>query len=242
MRFTKFVGLCGLALASGPSLANFHLMKIVEVFPGTAASPNAQYIVLQMYTGGQNVLANHVATVFDATGTSIGTLTFTSNVANGLNQDKVLIATTQAATFFNLTADLTMGAILPLAGGKICFETVDCVAWGNYTGSPTGVGTPFNASTGLSSGQAAKRRLDIAGQPTILDASDDTDVSANDFATGLPAPANNARVNGSIPASVCLNGVIEGLESCDDGNNNNADACPNTCSFDRYFVDGFESP
>ena len=242
MRFTKFWGLCVLAMFSGPSLANFHFMKIVEVFPGTAASPNAHYIVLQMYTGGQNVLANHVATVFDAAGTSIGTLTFTSNVANGLNQDKVLIATTQAASFFSVTADLTMGAILPLAGGKICFETVDCVAWGNYTGSATGVGTPYNASTGLLSGLAAKRRLNIAGLPTVLDSTDDTDVSANDFVTGLPAPVNNARVSGSIPANVCLNGVIEGLESCDDGNNNNVDACPNTCSFDSYFVDGFENP
>ncbi len=241
MRVTKLLVLCGLALASGPSLANFHFMKVVEVFPGTAASPNAQYIVLQMYAGGQNVLANHVATVFDAGGTSIGTLTFTSNVTNGLNQDKVLIATTQAATFFNLTADLTMGAILPLAGGKICFETVDCVAWGNYTGSPTGVGTPYNASTGLLSGKAAKRRLDVSGSPTVLEDADDTNVSANDFVTGLPAPANNARVNGTIPANTCTNGIIEGLEECDDNNANNTDACSNTCTIVlEIFSNGFE--
>jgi cysteine-rich repeat protein len=242
MRFVKAMVLSALVAGSAPVLANFHLMKVVEVFPGTAASPNAQYIVLQMYTGGQNVLMNHVATVFDAAGAPIATLTFTSNVANGLNQDKVLIATTQAATFFNLTADLTMTAVLPSAGGKICFESVDCVAWGNYFGSASGVGTPYNASTGLLSGRAAKRRLDISGSPSLLESTDDTDNSASDFATGLPAPANNARISGTIPASVCLNGVIEGLESCDDGNNNNADSCPNTCSFDSFFVDGFESP
>jgi cysteine-rich repeat protein len=241
MRLVKALVLSTLVAGSAPALANFHLMKVVEVFPGTAASPDAQYIVLQMHTGGQNVLNNHVATVFNAAGTSIGTLTFTGNVANGLNQDKVLIATTQAATFFNLTADLTMSAILPRAGGKICFESVDCFAWGNYTGSPTGVGTPYNASTGLLSGTAAKRRLDISGLPTVLEAADDTDVCANDFVTGLPAPANNARVNGTIPANTCPNGTIEGLEECDDGNAVNTDACSNDCTVViDIFDNGFE--
>ncbi|MDZ4811086.1 MAG: DUF4215 domain-containing protein [Pseudomonadota bacterium] len=236
----KFLGLA-LAFASAPSFANFHFMKIVEVFPGTAASPDAQYIVLQMYVGGQTVLNNHVATVFNAAGTSIGTLTFTGNVANGVNQDKVLIATTQAQTFFGLSADLTMTAALPRAGGKLCFESVDCVAWGNYSGSPTGVGTPYSVATGLVSGQAAKRRLDISGLPLILDDADDTNNSVNDFASGVPAPSNNARANGTIPANTCPNGIIEGLEECDDNNANNTDTCSNDCTIViNLFNDGFE--
>lgn len=241
MRNVCRLGTMALVLASGPALANFHFMKVVEVFPGTAASPNAQYIVLQMYNGGQNALGGHVATVFNAAGTSIGTLTFSAGVANGVNQDKVLIATMQAQTFFSLTADLTMTAILPAAGGKICFESVDCVAWGNYSGSATGVGTPFNAPLGLVSGQAAKRRLDISGSPTVLESTDDTNDSANDFLSGVPTPANNARVAGTIPANTCPNGIIEGLEQCDDNNAVNDDACSNTCTIVvSIFTNGFE--
>lgn len=243
MRYLSKQGLLGLvlAVASAPSFANFHFMKIVEVFPGTAASPDAQYVVLQMYVGGQTVLTNHVATVFNAAGTPIGTLTFTANVSNGLNQDKILIATTQAQSFFSLSADLTMTALLPRAGGKLCFESVDCVAWGNYTGSATGVGTPYNVATGLVSGQAAKRRLDISGLPLVLEDADDTNNSANDFASGLPAPSNNARLSGTIPPNTCPNGIIEGLEQCDDNNANNTDACSNDCTIViNVFNDGFE--
>jgi cysteine-rich repeat protein len=233
-----------LAMIASPAFANFHLMKVVEVFPGTAASPNAQYIVLQMYFGGQNVLHDHSLTVFDASGTLVATLTFPSMplaLPNGATQDKVLISTTQAQTFFSLSADLLMGPVLPQAGGKVCFEAPDCISWGNYTGSPAGVGTPYSIASGLVSGQAAKRRLDIAGQPLVLDALDDTDNSANDFVTGLPSPGNNARNVGTIPPNTCPNGTIEGLEQCDDNNTIDTDACSNDCTIViNIFANGFE--
>jgi len=237
-----------LILGSGSSMANFHLMKVVEVFPGTAAAPNAQYVVIQMYSGGQNQVGGHQITVFDSAGTAVGggTFTFAAAVGSGANQAKILIATTEAQTFFNVTANLIMTPVLPAGGGKVCFDSspIDCVAWGNYSGSATGVGTPFNAPTGLVSGRAAIRRLDIAGSPTVLENADDTDVSANDFVLGTPAPRNNANVAGTIPPSTCMNGVIEGLEACDDGNNNDNDACSNTCTVVvqavGIFASGFE--
>ena len=46
-----------------PASATFHLMKVVEVFRGTAASPNAQYVVLQMYSPGQNLVGGVGAVV-----------------------------------------------------------------------------------------------------------------------------------------------------------------------------------
>ena len=110
---------CLAVLVARPAFANFHIMQITEVFPGTTGAPNAQYIELQMYTGGQNVLGGHTLTVFDAAGTSVMTYTFAANVGNGTDQATVLIATTQAATLFAVTPDLLMTPTLPLAGGKV---------------------------------------------------------------------------------------------------------------------------
>lgn len=225
-----------LAIAAQPALATFHLMKVVEVFPGTAAAPNAQYVVIQMYTSGQNLLNGHTVTVYNAAGTAVGTFTFTGNVSSGANQAKVLIATTEAQAFFGVNANLIMSASLLKAGGKVCFETIDCVAWGAYTGPATGVGTPFNAPGGLQSGRATIRRLDIAGSPSVLDATDDTDNSANDFVFGLPAPRNNAGVIGTIPSATCGNGALEGLEQCDDHNLVNGDGCSSTCAVDQVIL------
>lgn len=218
--------MCALAV---PALASFHLMKIVEVFAGTAASPNAQYVVLQMYSSGQNSVGGTNIIVYNAAGTVVGTFPFTGDVAAGGSQAKILIATTQAQTFFGVTADLVVPAAIIPAGGKVCFETIDCVTWGSYGGAGP-VGTPYNASTGLVSGTAAKRRLNIAGGTTVLDAGDDTNNSANDFLQGLPAPRNNAGVLGTVPPATCGNGAIEGLEGCDDGNTVNGDSCSSTCT------------
>ncbi len=219
-------------LAAGlaaPASATFHLMKVVEVFRGTAAAPNAQYVVLQMYAAGQNLVGGHSVFVYDAAGNPIAAFTFPSDVSNSSSQDKILLATPEAVAFFGLAADLQINASILAAGGKVCWDSIDCVAWGSYSGSSVGVGTPFNASTGLRSGHAAIRRLDISGGLTTLNATDDTDNCANDFIEGLPAPKNNARNSGTIPAATCGNHVIEGLEECDDGNLVDGDGCSAAC-------------
>lgn len=225
--------------ASAPAPAAFHLMKVVELFPGTAASPNAQYVVLQMYANGQNVVGGHDVTVFNAAGAVIGTVTLGSNVANGASQAKILIATTQAATFFNVAADFTLTTALPLRGGKVCFDIneIDCVAWGDYSGTSLGVGTPFAPATGLVPGRAAIRRLDIVAPNNTLQDGDDTDQSSNDFVAGVPAPRNNAGVAGTIPPAFCGNAVVEGLEQCDGGR-----GCSATCTLDPnvLFTSSFE--
>lgn len=220
-----------LAVVSVPASATFHLMKVVEIFPGTAAAPQAQYVVIQMYASGQEFVGGHALTVFNASGASVGTFSFPRQVANGANQAKILIATSQAESFFGVTADLVMSPAILSAGGKVCWaDTIDCVAWGRYTGGSAGVGTPFNASGGLTSGRAAVRRLNIAGSATVLDAGDDTDNSASDFVFGSPAPRNNAGMLGRVPAATCGNGVLEGLEQCDDHNTTSGDGCSSTCA------------
>jgi cysteine-rich repeat protein len=239
MRTKLLVNACavGLLLASAPALSTFHLMKVVEVFPGTPASPNAQYVVIQMYASGQQLVGGHAITVFNAAGTQTGAFTFPGNLPNGANQAKILIATTQAEAFFGVTADLVMSAGVLSAGGKVCWAgTLDCVAWGSYHGSSAGVGTPFNAGSGITTSRAAARRLNIVGSSTLLDAGDDTDNSANDFVFATPAPRNNAGALGTIPGATCGNGAIEGLEQCDDHNVANGDGCSSTCRFEAAVV------
>lgn len=221
----------GLLLFIGPAQAVFHLMKIVEVFAGTPASPSAQYVVLQMYASGQNLVGGHNVLLYNAAGTQIASRTFAGSVPNGTNQRKILIATTQAETFFGLQADLEIPASVMRDGGKVCFaNTIDCVSWGSYRGSTTGVGTAFNANVGIPGGRAAIRRLDISGGTTTLNAADDTGNSATNFIVGNPAPRNNANTLGVAPASTCGNGSITGLEQCDDGNTLNGDRCNSTCT------------
>lgn len=254
LRQIGFLGLIG--AAATPALASFHLMKVVEVFPGTAVAPNAQYVVLQMYSGGQNAVGGHSVRIFDSAGAQVGggVATFGTGVAFGANQDKIFIATAEAATFFNLSADLLIpAAVIPKAGGKICFDVIDCVAWGSFSGPSNGmvglVGPPLNPTSapgiepgGLIPGLAAVRRLDIVAPDTTLEPADDTDNSAANFKLSAPAPKNNARVTGTIPPNTCGNGVLEGLEQCDDNNTNDGDACSFDCAtvIPKIFGDGFE--
>ncbi|MFO0584484.1 MAG: DUF4215 domain-containing protein [Anaeromyxobacter sp.] len=227
-----------LALAAPPAAATFHLTQIVEVFPGSAANPQAQYVVIRAYAAGQNLVGGHSVTVYGADGASLGSFAFPGIVANGADQMRILVATPQAVTLFGLpAADLAMTPVLQAAGGKVCFETIDCVAWGSYAGADPSVGTPFNspaapaagtAARGLVPGRALVRRLD-AGTPGVLDFQDDTNDSAHDFALGAPAPMNNAGQAGTAPTSTCGDGAVTGLEGCDDSNTTSGDGCSATC-------------
>jgi cysteine-rich repeat protein len=224
------LSLAALGALAAPARADFHLVKVVEVFAGTPAAPDAQYVLTQMYVADQGNLLGHKLNAYNAAGALIGTFTFDGSVTNPKpNQTKIFIATPQAAALFNLPADLTMSADVLAAGGKVCFETIDCVAWGNYSGSSTGVGTPFGTPNPLPAARAIKRRLDISGSPTTLDSTDDTNDSTNDFVLAMPAPRNSAGTFGTTPASTCGNGAIEGLEQCDDHNLANGDSCSSTC-------------
>ena len=221
----------GLVLAV-PVQASVQL-KVAEVFPGTVGTPNAQYIVLQMYAGGQNLVNGQTVRVFNSAGSVIGTYTFAANVTNGASQTRILIATTEAVTLFGIPRDLAMTPVIPLTGGKVCFDNtnIDCVAWGDYSPVDPTVGTPFSISTcyggGLRQGQALARSL--KGNAT-LEASDDTDVSIDDFFFSFPDPRNNAGGIGVVPPSTCGNNVLEALEFCDDANTIGGDGCNSVCT------------
>ena len=171
-------------LLPAPAPATFHLMKIVEIFPGTTSDPTAQYVMLQMYAPFQNFVAAQPVAIFDASGTPLGTFTFQSDVAKGANRSTILIATPAADALFGITADLTMTPVIEPAGGAVCYaEGIDCVAWGSFS-DPTALPAPpdtiFNAPTGLTPGMAIHRDItDPFGDVTS-------------FALAAPAPENNA--------------------------------------------------
>lgn len=184
-----------LLASSGPAGAEFHFMSIREVY----ASGNSQYVLLQMYEDGQNLVSGHSLTVHDASGATIATYTFPSNVPNGGDQSYIWIATAAAENEFDLTADLNMAPTIARAAGMVCFDTVDCFSWGSYAGSsdPSPSGTPFAAGSGLSAGTPARRNVSGGTRSDALDAGDDTNDSAADFAgAAAPSPVNNA---GSMP-------------------------------------------
>jgi hypothetical protein len=211
----RLAALAGLVVLGGLSVpaawASHHLMMVREVYAGNATGSDdeaaAQFVELQMYAAGQNVVSGHRVVVYSASGAPVATFTFANNVTNGADQSSILVATAQAQTVFGVTADLIMGsAAIPSAGGKVCFESsslgvIDCVAWGSYGGSATGVGTPFNVPEGLVGG-ASILRTDARGTVGILDGADDTNDGAADFFFAEPRPRNNGGVTGQACCSV----------------------------------------
>jgi hypothetical protein len=183
--------LAGLSLLEAqPARASFHLVLVTEVFPGYVASPDAQFVELQMYAQGENFVLGQFLQVFDATGALVGVFTFSAIVPNGADQATLLIATAEAQALFGVTPDLLMAPVIDPAGGMVCYSgSFDCVSWGDYQGPVFGSGSPFSPA-GLPPGQSAQRRLD-RGTPGILDELDDTDDSATDFVPAPPTPRNN---------------------------------------------------
>jgi hypothetical protein len=207
-----------LGLWAPPARAVVYNIKIVEVFPGTAAQPNAQYVVLQTFAPNQNEVDTYKVSLFDASDTPIASFPFTADVPNGISQSKILIATPEAEALFGVTADLAMTPSLTLAGGAVCFGPpqgeglgwIHCFHWGSFAddaANATVFGTPFRPATGLTQGQAAVCDLSRGLNPNSLDAADCSD-PADDYACGDARPQANPV--GSTP------GFLAATPSCPD--------------------------
>jgi hypothetical protein len=197
----------GIAVMATSASASFHLMKIREVSPGTGS--NDSYVEIQMEAPGQNFLSNGAGLAVCNATCSPAPATFGSftNVANGNNQDTVLFGDSGIATGskdFNVAIDLDSIE----AGGAVCYLSEpgfsDCVSWGNFSnnaslttnyGSSADPGAPAPA---LSSGMALRRSI-APGCPTALEASDDTNNSAVDFAVTTPDPRKNSVAPTEVP-------------------------------------------
>jgi hypothetical protein len=182
-----------LALGVAPASATFHLMQIREVYPGSAAAPEVEYVELQMWASGQNLVEGHVLHSYDAAGNVSGTSTFTHDVSGNANQSTLLLATPQAEAQFEVAADasLAAGSLSP-AGGAVCWETIDCVSWGTFSGAlPSPAGIPA-APGGIPDGMALRRSI-ARGCASLLEPIDDNNNSAEDFSVMAPLPRPNSK-------------------------------------------------
>jgi hypothetical protein len=190
-----------LALGATPAAATFHLMQIREVYPGSTTAPESEYVELQMWASGQNRVEGHVLRSYDSGGAVTGTFSFAHGVAGEANQSTLLLATPQAESQFGVAADapLTPGALSP-TGGAVCWESIDCVAWGSFSGAlPSPAGSPA-APAGIPDGMALRRTI-ARGCATLLDPADDNDNSAADFSTVFPLPRPNSVAPSEQPCS-----------------------------------------
>lgn len=173
-----------------PAGATFHEMSIREVYAGSDAASESEYVELQMWAPGQNFVGGHVLKTYDAGGGVTSTNTFAGDVPNGANQSTILLATPAAEAEFGVAADtgLAAGKLDP-AGGAVCWEALDCVSWGSFAGSlPSPAGSPAPA---IPSGMALRRTISPLCA-TALEAGDDHDNSAADFSSVFPAPRPNS--------------------------------------------------
>jgi hypothetical protein len=175
----------GLAGSASPAVAPFHLMEVQEVFAGTDSAAEADFVELEMLASGQNLVGGHVLRLYDASGTGAD-CTIPADVPNDANGDRILFATAQFESGFGIDADFTMPPLLHADGGAVCFEDIDCVTWGSFSGSTTSpAGTPF--AGGINQGMSIDRVAD-------------TNQSADDFTQIDPTAQPNA---GSLGAASC---------------------------------------
>ena len=189
------IALVAMLASAVPAQATFHLMSIRQVYPGSAAAPESSYVELQMYSAGEEMVGTHGVTLYNAAGAATGTFSFGSNLAAGsVNQQTILIGDTGVNAAFGVTPDLSNAAFnIPASGGAACWaETIDCVAWGNYShAAPPTVGTPVD-SGGIPDGMAIRRKITGGSCTNLLDSTDDTNNSASDFVDATPSPVSYA--------------------------------------------------
>jgi hypothetical protein len=194
------VSLVGAASAG----ASFHLIKLREMFPGTVAHPDSDYIELQMYVAGQTLVDNGDLRVFNADGSAHTDYTPTSTVGAGESQRTVLIGDSDFGSVFpGITPDFTDSALnLSSSAGAACWPItelpIDCVSWGAFTGAASlpspGDSSPFQGtgtSGAIGDGMAIRRSI-ATGCPTFLEDSDDTNNGAADFSEVAPNPRPNS--------------------------------------------------
>jgi len=217
-----------LAGALGNAEANFHLMIIEEVYPGSHLHPDAQYVVLRTTAAGQNVLSGHEIRTYDAAGVRLADFgVFNRNPTNNASGARYIMATQAAVTLFQFTATTVVTGSLPFPDGRICLDEflgtlIDCVAYGAFTGANTNYGTPAPA---LQRQRAHKRVRTASPRDNSIDyavgapgAIDETNLARpDDDGDGIPnitdcAPADaGAYVAPLEVAIVLVDRIADGL-------------------------------
>jgi hypothetical protein len=211
------MGLAALGLiGASPAPAAHHLVKVREVFTGTAAVPAAEFVELQLPAAGENLVAGQASVdLYNATGMQTSTASFLSNPPNGQSQRTMLAASTEASTMFGVTADLALPPGLEPGGGAACFDSttfgpLDCVRWGSSSApSPSPSGTP---AASIPDGSSLTRSI-APGCATLLETSDDSNDSAADFAPTAPTPQSNSATPSETPCGAGGGGGAGGADT-----------------------------
>jgi len=186
------LALLGLTLAAPSASATFHEVSIREVYPGSSTAPDSEYVELQMWASGQNLVAGHSIAVYNGSGALLGSATFSGNLSGSANQSTILAATAGATADFGVDADVGLPpGLLDPSAGAVCWEALDCVSWGSFSGTtPSPAGSPAMPS-GIPDGMALRRTI-APGCPSLLQPGDDTNNSDTDFSAVFPAPRPNS--------------------------------------------------
>ncbi len=191
---------CLALLLFAPSArASFHLIKVREVFPGTTVNPESDYVELQMYSSGQDLVELGDLEVLDPSGTVTSHFSPATSISHSANQSTILIANTGfSAQFPSVSPDFTdAGLDLNPAGGAVCWPQNeppfdDCASWGDFTGQAS-LPSPGDSSPAAAIPNAMALRRSISpGCPTLLENADDTNDSSVDFSAQTPEPRGNA--------------------------------------------------
>ncbi len=194
-------------LGTGTAGASFHLMKIREV----GNSNPADYVELQMYASGQNLVGGHFIRTYARNGDLDSTFEFPSSVPSGQNQRTILVVGEMpfpVTPDFVATVDDPGGNISVGESGAVCFLStvaplagIDCVSFGSFSGATGGNPSPMGRSApALTAGTSVHRTI-APGCSTLLEPADDTNDSATDFAVGPPTPRNNATAPTETPCA-----------------------------------------
>ena len=182
-------------LRDSPAQAGFHLMRIDEVMAGVNGDSTIQFVELKMISSGQRFVGGRTIHFYDATGSETGRFTFPDNVSNGATGSSILVGTLQFAAVSTVAPDFTMSPGIMSPSGRVCFQTIDCVAYGDFTGSNSGYGSPAAA-------------LPVEGLLSLKRGRTATPKNnATDYALGTPAPRNNSGTSGVVSVSIAEHDV-----------------------------------
>ncbi len=196
--FTKknlcaFVCLLVVPAAAGSLRADFHLMRISEIMFGAGGDPKIQFIELQMTSAFQGNVSEHEIFIFDAAGTQVSAFPLPADVPQEDSGDFILIGTPEFAAASTVAPDFVLpaGVYFP-ASGRVAFEgpslglAVDSIAYGAFTGTNSGYGTP--ATPPALAEVKSLQRTRTAFPPN----------NSTDYTPGDPTPTRNSGQSGTV--------------------------------------------
>lgn len=184
------LGAFALACVSSTAHATFHLMRISEVLTHAGGDPRIQAVELEMTASGQTFVAGHTLTSYDDAGRVWAVFGIPGNVARGPTGAHILFATQGFADLASSPPDFILpDGFLPPFAGRICFEDIDCFAWGDFSGNNGSYGRPARrpSVTGVQSFRRTRTTFPLD--------------NSTDYGLGAPTFENNAGESVTLAAS-----------------------------------------